>query len=73
MRDITNAGFLFDLDGVLIDSEKEYSKIWSQVNCEYPSGTPSLEKIIKGCTLDKILDDHYPDSEIRVKVVKTSL
>lgn len=70
MRDITNAGFLFDLDGVLIDSEKEYSKIWSQVNCEYPSGTPSLEKIIKGCTLDKILDDHYPDPEIRVKVVK---
>lgn len=65
-----NIGFLFDLDGVLIDSEKEYSKIWAQVNSEYPSGTPALEKVIKGCTLDKILDDHYPDSDIRKNVVK---
>lgn len=64
-----NIGFLFDLDGVLIDSESEYSKIWAQVNKEYPSGIPSLEVIIKGCTLDKILDDHYPDMEIRSKVI----
>lgn len=64
-----NAGFLFDLDGVLIDSEREYSKIWAQVNREYPSGTESLEAVIKGCTLDKILADHYPDPEIREKVV----
>lgn len=62
-------GFLFDLDGVLIDSEKEYSRIWSQVNKEYPSGTKSLEVVIKGCTLDKILDDHYPDPDVREKVV----
>ena len=62
-------GFLFDLDGVLIDSEKEYSKIWARVNREYPSGTPNLEVVIKGCTLDKILADHYPDPEIQKKVV----
>lgn len=65
-----NVGFLFDLDGVLIDSEREYSRIWARVNEEYPSGTKSLEQVIKGCTLDKILDDHYPDLEIREKVVK---
>lgn len=64
-----NKGFLFDLDGVLIDSEKEYSKIWAQVNSEYPSGTANLESVIKGCTLDKILADHYPDKEIQKKVV----
>jgi HAD hydrolase, family IA, variant 3 len=64
------AGFLFDLDGVLIDSEREYSKIWAQVNNEYPTGVKSLESVIKGCTLDKILDDHYPDMEVRKKVVK---
>lgn len=66
----SNVGFLFDLDGVLIDSEKEYSKIWDLVNKEYPSDTKSLAEVIKGCTLDKILDDHYPDPEIRSKVVK---
>lgn len=65
-----NIGFLFDLDGVLIDSEREYSKIWAQVNKEYPTGVKSLEVVIKGCTLDKILDDHYPEPETRGKVVK---
>ncbi len=62
-------GFLFDLDGVLIDSEKEYSRIWRQVNCEFPCGVESLESMIKGCTLDKILEDHYPDLLVREKVV----
>ena len=62
-------GFLFDLDGVLIDSEKEYSRIWSTVNTEIPSGVTTLEEKIKGCTLDKILDDYYPDPKIREKVI----
>ncbi len=65
-----NYGFLFDLDGVLIDSEKEYSKIWAIVNLEYPTGVPDLEVRIKGCTLDKILEDYFPDLDIREKVVR---
>lgn len=65
-----NIGFLFDLDGVLIDSEKEYSRIWRTVNQIYPSGTESIESVIKGCTLDKILDDYYPDPVIRERVIK---
>lgn len=62
-------GFLFDLDGVLIDSESEYTKIWEIVNSEYPTGVTSLAHKIKGCTLDKILEDHYPDLSVREKVV----
>lgn len=58
-------GFLFDLDGVLIDSEGEYSKIWAQINREFPTGIPEFEKVIKGTTLSKILNDNYPDEEIR--------
>ncbi len=30
-------GVLFDLDGVLIDSESEYTKVWSEVNRRFPS------------------------------------
>lgn len=63
-------GFLFDLDGVLIDSESEYSRIWSTVNREYPTGVEDLEVRIKGCTLDKILNDYYPLSDTRKKVVE---
>lgn len=65
-----NYGFLFDLDGVLIDSEKEYSRIWATVNSEFPTGVQDLEVRIKGCTLDKILDDYFPVRSIREKVVK---
>lgn len=64
-----NTAFLFDLDGVLIDSEGQYTEIWKTVNREYPTGIPSLETAIKGCTLDKILADHYPDPAIQKKVV----
>ncbi len=63
-------GFLFDLDGVLIDSEKEYSKIWAAVNRKYPTGVEKLEEKIKGCTLEKILADYFPDPELQEKVVK---
>lgn len=65
-----NIGFLFDLDGVLIDSEPEYSKIWAQINREYPTGVHNLEQVIKGCTLHKILSDHYPDADIRESVAE---
>lgn len=67
--DKNKIGFLFDLDGVLIDSEREYSRIWAQVNQEFPTGVQSLEEKIKGCTLDKILDDHYPDERVRSEVI----
>lgn len=63
-------GFLFDLDGVLIDSESEYSRIWAQINSEFPTGIENLEEIIKGCTLTKILNDHYNDLATQAKVAK---
>lgn len=63
-------GFLFDLDGVLIDSEPEYSRIWAKINEEYPTGIPSFEKVIKGTTLDKILSENYPDKKTRELVRK---
>ena len=63
-------GFLFDLDGVLIDSENEYSKIWIQLNKEFPTGVENLELKIKGCTLTKILNDYYPDDNTKSLVAK---
>ena len=61
-------GFLFDLDGVIIDSEKEYTRIWSTINKEYPSGYEDLAERIKGTTLFNILNKYYPDRNIQVKV-----
>lgn len=61
-------GFLFDLDGVIIDSEDEYTHIWAQINREYPTGIENFEKVIKGCTLSKILEENYADFETRQAV-----
>lgn len=61
-------GVLFDLDGVLVDSEREYTRIWNLINEEYPTGVPDFAVRIKGTNLDDILTRHYPDSETRRKV-----
>lgn len=52
-------GFLFDLDGVIIDSESEYTKIWQLINLEYPTEYNDLAVRIKGTTLSKILNDYF--------------
>lgn len=66
-RDI---GFLFDLDGVLIDSEREYTRIWNHINDCFPTGKVNFAKSIKGCTLTSILESNYPDAAVREQVVR---
>lgn len=56
-------GLLFDLDGVIIDSETEYSKIWRHINETFPTGVPDLERVIKGCTLTSILNTYFPEDK----------
>lgn len=62
----TNIGFLFDLDGVLIDSEKEYTKIWAEINRVFPTGLPDLPIRIKGMTLVEIIDTYFPGKQEEV-------
>lgn len=61
-------GALFDLDGVLIDSETEYTRLWSEINHAFPTGVPGFERKIKGTTLDDILGTYYPDPVIQREV-----
>lgn len=63
-------GALFDLDGVLIDSEPIYTEIWEDIDAHYPSGIPGFALKIKGTTLSDILERYYPDSEVRSGVEK---
>lgn len=53
-------GFLFDLDGVLIDSEREYTRIWQEIDRRYPTGIDDFAIKIKGQTLPEILGKNYP-------------
>lgn len=58
---------LFDLDGVIIDSEGLYTIFWSEIESIYPTGIPNFAVAIKGSTLPEILA-LYPTEEIRMDV-----
>ena len=47
---------LFDLDGVVLDTESQYSVFWGSQCRLYHPEHPGLENEIKGQTLDQILD-----------------
>ncbi len=61
---------LFDLDGVLVDSESSYTRIWDEIVSLYPTGIENFAYKIKGNTLERILEKYYPDEDIQRKVVK---
>lgn len=63
-------GCLFDLDGVLIDSERMYTKIWEAIEQQWPTGVDNFAYKIKGTTLEDILDHYFPDEKVRAQVVK---
>lgn len=61
-------GALFDLDGVLIDSESLYTIFWDNMERRFPTGDPDYAYNIKGKTLVSILTN-YPEEQ-RCEVVK---
>lgn len=61
-------GALFDLDGVLIDSESLYTIFWDDMEHRFPTGDPDYAYNIKGKTLVSILTN-YPEEQ-RCEVVK---
>lgn len=50
---------LFDMDGVVIDTEPQYDIFWSRMSDKYNTGIPHFEKVIKGTTLHNILDKYF--------------
>ena len=45
---------LFDLDGVIVDSEKNYTRFWDEIESIYPTGIENYAYAIKGTTLETI-------------------
>lgn len=59
---------LFDLDGVLIDSETLYTQFWERVGQTHHLPSPTFAYDIKGTTLADILSTYFPQPEIRADV-----
>ena len=50
---------LFDLDGVIFDTEPQYTKFWGSEFQRYYPDEPGLEQAIKGQTLTQIYDRYF--------------
>jgi HAD superfamily hydrolase (TIGR01509 family) len=61
-------GVLFDLDGVLLDSEGQYSIFWEQMDREFPTGTAQFASYIKGFHLRRILG-YFETDAVRQQVL----
>ncbi len=55
-------GCLFDLDGVLVDSEPLYTSFWNEIEKTHPTGVPDFALKIKGSNLPTILNTYYTPS-----------
>lgn len=53
---------LFDLDGVIIDTEPSYSIFWGAMGVKYNVGIDNFADAIKGTTLTQILDRYFAPS-----------
>lgn len=56
---INGIAFLFDLDGVIIDTEPQYDIFWKQTAEKYQLGIENFEKRIKGTILPHILSRYF--------------
>lgn len=55
-------GILFDLDGVLLDTEGIYSKFWAAIDKRYPTRVAHFTDVIKGSNLETILNTYFESS-----------
>lgn len=62
-------GVLFDLDGVLIDTEPSYTEFWGAVGRKYNCGIDDFAHIIKGNTLGNILNTYFPNKSVQEEIV----
>lgn len=64
-------GALFDLDGVVFNTEPQYTRFWKTINTEFCQDVKHLEQRIKGQTLKEILSTWFRNRKsIQEEIVK---
>ncbi len=64
---------LFDLDGVVFDTEPQYSVFWGETCRKYRPDIPGLENMIKGQTLVQIFDGYFAGMEAEQAEIQRGL
>lgn len=60
---------LFDLDGVLVDTEGVYYDFWAEIDRLYPTGINDFASYIKGSTLKRIMD-YFNGDDVRGDIIR---
>ena len=50
---------LFDMDGVVLDTEGQYDNFWREQGKRYHPDMPEFHKVIKGQTTELILKNYF--------------
>ncbi len=62
---------LFDLDGVIVDTEGQYTQFWTEIGRRDFPHIPDLAMRIKGNTLSLIFQQYYPgDTEAQQRIAR---
>ena len=61
---------LFDLDGVVLDTESQYSEFWGQMGREYRPDVRDFALRIKGQTLVQIYDKWITDAGVQAEITQ---
>lgn len=61
---------LFDLDGVVFDTEPQYSIFWGGQFRRYYPEHPGMEELIKGMTLVEIYEKYFQDKDIQERITR---
>lgn len=63
---------LFDLDGVIMDTETQYTVLWDKIGEMYHPEIPDFGHKIKGTTLKQIYELYFPEqSEVQNTITKS--
>ncbi len=54
---------IFDLDGVILDTESQYNKVWGRIGKLFHPEVPDFSMRIKGLTLNKIFDEWFSEND----------
>ena len=67
-----NIAVLFDFDGVVVDTETQYSRFWHRIGADY-LGRNDLEGLIKGQTLTHIYEMFFKGKEKEQREITQAL
>ena len=60
-KEMNISAALFDLDGVIIDTEPQYTEFWAAMGREFELPDANFAAAVKGQTLSYIFDTYFPE------------